>query len=259
MALMLKETNNNYLRNTMKTTISSIKKNIDVSKYLVFAITILMLLFFVSCKPYFLVADFDTRTSNHKSVAILPFEMVFTGVKPDRLTDDDLQIIGEAESKAFMISFYNEVLRSTRGGRKPIRVNVQHFDKTLNILKTNNIDIRSSWKEDSGKLAKMLGVDAVVKTRVEKYRLMSDLTSYGVELGVRILAILSDYKIYPWLPPNLTKSKEIKSSCSLLDAEGVTLWSIAYDFDADWRSPSNEIIDNINRKSAKQFPYRMKK
>jgi len=169
-----------------------------------------------------------------------------------------MQIIAEAESKAFMISFYNEVLRSTRGGKKPIRVDVQHFDKTLSILKANNIDIRSSWKEDPGKLAKMLGVDAVVKARVEKHRLMSDLASYGIDLGVHIIGILSDYKIWFWLPPDLTKSKEIKSSCSLMDKEGATLWSIAYDDEADWRKPANKIIDDINRKSAKRFPYRTK-
>jgi hypothetical protein len=157
-----------------------------------------------------------------------------------------------------MISFYNEVLRSTRSGRKPIRVDVQHYDKTLSILKENNIDIRSSWKEDPAKLAKILGVDAVVKTRIEKHRLMSDLTSYGIDLGVHILGVLSDYKFLFWLPPDLAKSKEVKSSCSLLDKEGSTLWSISYDIDADWRKPANEIIDDINWKSAKRFPYRTK-
>lgn len=220
---------------------------------------LLLLPFLISCKSYFLATDFDTRTANHKTVAVLPFEMIFTGVKPEKLTNEDMQIIEEGESKAFMISFYNEILRSTRGGKKPIRVDVQHFDKTLSILKTNNIDIRSSWKEDPGKLAKILGVDAVIKTRVEKHRLMSDLASYGIDLGTRILGILSDYKIWLWLPPNLAKSKEVKSSSSLLDNGGATLWSIAYDIDADWRSPANEIIDQINRKSAKHFPYRAKK
>ncbi len=234
------------------------KKNIYGAQYVVLAGAVALLTFLSGCKSYFLVADFDTRTANHKTVAILPFEMIFTGVKPEKLTDEDLRIIEDAESKAFMISFYNEVLRSTRSGKKPIRVDVQHFDKTLSILKTNNIDIRSSWSEDPSKLAKMLGVDAVVKARVEKHRLMSDLASYGIDLGIHIIGILSDHSIWFWLPPDLTKSKEIKSSFSLLDKEGATLWSISYDEDADWRRPANEIIDHINRKSAKHFPYRTK-
>jgi len=62
--------------------------------------------------------------------------MIFYRVKPEKLTNEDMQIIKEDESKAFMISFYNEFLRSTSGGKKPIRADVQHFDKTISILKT---------------------------------------------------------------------------------------------------------------------------
>lgn len=221
-------------------------------------VSVTLLLLLASCKSYYVTNDFDTRTANHKTVAILPFEMIFTGTKPEKLTDEDLRIIGEAESKAFMISFYNEVLRSTHGGRNLIRVDVQHFDKTLSILQANNIDMRASWKEDPGELAKLLGVDAVVKARIEKHRLMSDLASYGIDLGMHILGVLSDYSLWFLLPPDLAKSKEIKSTYSLLDEKGTALWSIAYDMDADWSSPANEIIDEINRKSAKHFPYRTK-
>jgi hypothetical protein len=219
---------------------------------------VLLLLILGGCKSYFLATDFDRRTADHKTVAILPFEMIFTGVKPEKLTDEDLYMIGEAESKAFIISFYNEVLRSTRHGKNNIRVDVQHFDKTLSILNANNIDIRSSWNADPSELAKILGVDAVVKSRIEKHRLMSDLASYGIDLGIHILRVLSDSHLWFLLPSDLTKSKEIKSTYSLVNEDGTTLWSIAYDVDADWTKPANEIIDEINRKSAKHFPYRTK-
>jgi len=205
-----------------------------------------------------MAADFDTLTADHQTFAVLPFEMVFTGTKPEKLTEDDVLRIGEAESKAFMVSFYNEVLRSTKGGRKPMRVNVQHYDKTMSILEDNHIDIRSSWKEDPGKLADMLGVDAVVKGRIEKHRLMSDLASYGIDLGIQIISALSNSDLWHWLPMGATTSKEIKTSYSLVNKEGTTLWSIAYEMDADWRQRANEIIDDINRKSVKNFPYRSK-
>lgn len=234
------------------------KKNIHVAQYIAIACVVLLLTILSSCKSYFVAVDFDTRTASYKTVAILPFEMVFTGVKPEKLTDEELQTIAEAESKAFMISFYNEVMRSTHSGRKPIRVDMQHFDKTLSILKSNNIDIHLSWNEDPGKLANMLGVDAVVKARIEKHRLMSDLASYGIDLGIHILGVLSDYNSWFWVPPDLAKSKEIKSSYSLIDREGSTLWSISYDDDADWSQPANKIIDDINKKSAKYFPYHSK-
>lgn len=219
---------------------------------------ILATILMAGCKSYYIVSDFETRTADHMTFAVLPFEMVFTGKPPEKLTQEDISRIGDAESKAFMISFYNEVLRSTRGGKKPMRVNIQHYDKTLGILEANNIDIRSSWNKDPEMIAKLLGVDAVIKGRIEKFRLMSDLASYGIDLGIHIISILSKEHFWWWLPTDVTKSKEIKTSYSLLDDDGSVLWSIAYDVDADWSQTANEIIEGINRRSVRSFPYRVK-
>lgn len=229
---------------------------VDVKHVIAVSATLLLILL-SGCKSYFVAADFDARTANHTTIAILPFEMVFTGVKPEKLTYEDLRTIEEAESKAFMISFYNEVLVSTRRGRKPIRVDVQHFDKTLSTLTANNIDIRTSWNESPGKLANLLGVDAVVKARIEKHRLMSDLASYGIDVGVHIIGVLSHHAF--WFPGDPAKSKEIHTNFSLVDTEGAALWSIAYDINGDWRQAPNKIIDDISRRSAKHFPYRTDK
>ena len=233
-------------------------KRIYSSSNLIFLCVIVLLLFLPGCKTYFIADNFEERTSDHQTFAVLPFEMVFTGKKPEKLTEEDVMVIGDAESKAFMVSFYNEILRSTKGGRKPIRVDVQHYDKTLSILEENGIDIRSSWKEDPGKLADMLGVDAVIKGRIQKHRLMSDLASYGIDLGTHILSRVTNNELLYWLPPGATTTKQIKTNYSLLDNESATLWSIAYDLDADWRQPANEVIEYINRKSVKNFPYRVK-
>jgi hypothetical protein len=226
-------------------------------KTLVNSIILFLLLACIGgCKPYYLASDFNNRTAQHKVAAILPFEMLFTGKKPEKLSDDDVRIIEEAESKAFMISYYNRILASTRNGKKPIRIDIQHYDKTLSILKDNNIDIRSSWKESPDKLAKTLGVDAVVKAHIEKRRLMSDFASYGIDIGRHILGILTDYSAWMFLPSDVTRSKEVKTSYALIDKDGYTLWSIAYDEEADWHQSSNEIIDHVNHKAAKRFPYR---
>jgi hypothetical protein len=210
------------------------------------------------CKSYFRISDFNNRTAEHKTIAILPFEIQFTGKKPKELSESDIRKVEDAESKAFMISFYNEVLESTKRGRKSIRVDIQHYDKTIHRLNEKGLDIRSTWEADPGVLAEMLGVDAVVNGRIEKHRLMSDLASYGIDLGVHIIHVLSDYAVWPWLPADATKSKDVKTNYSLIDSDGIVLWSIAYDVEADWRQTSNEIIDHINHKSAKHFPYRSK-
>ena len=218
---------------------------------------IILLAFFFSCTPYFKSANFDTLTADHTKVAVVPFEMIFTGVKPDQLTEADIFYIEEAESQAFQISFYNEILRSTKRGKKALQVEVQHYQATLKLLEKEGVTIRSSWEYSPQELADLLGVDAVVRARIEKARFMSDLASYGIELSVQVINILTNYQLLPWLPMVSTHNKAITADFSLFEQqEGLVLWSINFDKGADWRQPANEIIDQISRRAAKKFPYR---
>lgn len=232
---------------------------LDMNKYIkLFTIFIFSLLLFC-CTPFFISHDFDIQTAQHKNIAILPFEMHYTGIIPDELMDTALNKIEEAESRAFMSSYYNEVLRSTKSGRKPIRVNIQHFNNTLQILEENDISITESWSMKSEDIATLLKVDAVLRGHIEKNQLITDLESFGIDIGIHILNILTDNALWSWIPSDLTKSKEVLTNYTLLDGtDGATLWSIAYSIDADWRSPANEIIDSVNRRSSKKFPYRIK-
>jgi len=221
---------------------------------------ILIILLSISCStPYYIVSDFDTKTADQKVIAILPFEVIYTGTMPKDMTQEHLIEIEEAESKAFLISFYNEILRSTKGGKNPIRVDIQNYDKTASILKENNISVKDSWQSDPQKLASMLGVDAVVKAHIEKARFMSDLASYGIEVGADLLNFFTNNKSAEWIPGGITISKEVKASYIIVDKQdGTTLWSIAYDIESDWSQKANTIIDGINSKAAKYFPYREK-
>ena len=211
------------------------------------------------CTPYFISNNFEIQTVNHKEIAILPFEMTYTGLIPDEISEEDLILVEEAESIAFMTSYYNEVLRSTRSGKKPIRVNIQHYKNTLQLLDDNGINIFDSWDMKAEDIAEILQVDAVLRGYIEKNQLITDLESFGIDVGIHIINILTNNALWPWIPYKLTKSKEVKTNYSIVDGQdGTTLWSIAYDIDADWKSPANEIIDDVNRRSSRKFPYRIK-
>ncbi|MFC1784476.1 hypothetical protein ACFL0J_02445 [Candidatus Neomarinimicrobiota bacterium] len=216
-------------------------------------------LLLASCTPFFISHDFEIQTAYHRNIAILPFEMHYTGIIPDELDELAISEIEEAESKAFMISYYNEVLRSTRGGKKSIRVNIQHYKDTFQALVENDVSIIESWDMKAQELASLLQVDAVLRGDIEKNQLITDLESLGIDIGLHILNVLTENTLWPWIPYSLTKSKEIKANYSLLNGQdGYTLWSIAYDIEADWRSPAKQIIDDVNRRSSKKFPYRLK-
>jgi len=212
----------------------------------------------VGCTPFFISHDFEIQTAYHKNIAILPFEMNYTGIIPEDLDDVTLAEIEVAESKAFSTSYYNEILRSTKGGKKPISVNIQHYQDTFRILSDNDVSIHDSWDMTGQDLASLLQVDAVLRGQITKNQLITDLESFGIEFGLHILNAVTENVLWPWIPYNLSKSKEIDANYTLINGDdGSTLWSIAYEIEADWRQPADEIIDNVNRRSSRKFPYRI--
>jgi hypothetical protein len=218
------------------------------------------LVFFLlsGCASYFITQNFNSKTASHANIAVLPFEVIYSGRIPVDLSEKDILSIEKVEATAFQISLYNQILRSTKSGRKPINVNVQHYRETQTIMEDAGLTWNEIYSYSPTELASLLNVDAVVKSRVEKERFLTDLESYGMEMGIRLAEIISQSNLYPWLPPFATRAKKIYSDFTLLDKEnGSTLWQFSFEVDADWRSPSNEIVDEITRKAAKRFPYRM--
>lgn len=217
--------------------------------------SMLLLLLLTGCKRYYTVAGFDEKTAEHQTIAVLPFEMIYSGIPPRDLTQEDIERIEAGESRAFQASFFDAILASTRRGKKQLRVDVQHYSKTLSILKDNEIGILDSWDKNPEELADLLGVDAVVKGRIEKTRYMSDLASYGIEVGTQVISILTNNQFLPFIN---NRNKNVRTGYTLINKDdGNALWSIAYEFNADWRSNSNDIVDGINAKSARRFPYRV--
>ncbi len=207
----------------------------------------------------FLAADFDAKTASHKKIAILPVETFLTGKQPKKVTADQIKQIEEAEGKAFQASLYNCLLAKSGAKKKDIKIEIQTIDKTNSLLTAAGIDMRTAWSATSEELCKVLGVDAVVKTKVEKTRYMSDLASYGISLGQDILFALTDYALWPIVPSGMAKTNDIKADCSVINgAEGSLLWRVAVTTSTDWSMPANQIIDDLNRKFARNFPYRKK-
>ncbi|MGI9544374.1 MAG: hypothetical protein ACR2MX_14030 [Cyclobacteriaceae bacterium] len=208
-------------------------------------------------KPYYLSSTFQDKTKDHEVIAILPVEMIFLGVMPEGLSENDILAIEEAESQAFQISLSNEILRSVKGGKRPLSIDFQPYSTTNQILQENGISIREIWRQSPESLASLLQVDAVVKGRIEKYRYMSDLASYGIYVATDVIAILSQGALSPYVPLGLGKTNDILASCALHSGDdGLVLWSMSQERSADWGRPAPVVIDDINRRLARHFPYR---
>ena len=201
---------------------------------------------------------FPDAAQDHRMIAVLPVEMVFTGVVPRGLEAADIERIEEGESLAFQATLYNYLLdRSSTHRRNPIRIAIQPVELTLMRLDQEDLAIRDTWALPAKELAELLGVDAVVRTRVRKTRYLSDLASYGIGVGLHVVHEATNGE-YDWLLPwGMTKTYDVFAEGELLAAEdGALLWKVVVHRATDWTQPANDVVRGITRKLAKKFPYR---
>jgi hypothetical protein len=212
---------------------------------------------FASCSHKNYVSYFDQQTANHKIVAVLPAEMIFSGKQPENLTAEDITRIEETESKNFQYALYNSILRYANSNRYFMRINLQDIARTQSILTEHGLSYHDIWKMDDKELISMLGVDAVVKMSIREQRYMSDAASYGINVGKQIV-----YKtgLGSKLPiPNIpNKTNDIYASCDIV-SNNVTLWNDNYKSSSDWDTPANVVIEHITDNFGRHFPYKQRR
>lgn len=214
------------------------------------------ILFTACSRKHYPVSYFDQKTASHRIIAVLPAEMIFTGTQPKDLSAEAISKIEENESRMFQNYLFNSILRYANDRRYYTAVGVQDISTTEKLLADNNISIRESWKQDDKKLAKLLGVDAVVRMRIQKKRYMSDLASLGVDYGQQVLNQIGNVgKYVPYVP---NKTNDIYASCNVI-SDSQTLWNDDYRGSSNYNVSSERVIDNITDNFGRHFPYRKRR
>jgi hypothetical protein len=237
-----------------------VDKTVAMKKYLpLHAAALFALLLFASCAShkYYTSTYFEQQTARHRIIAILPAEMVYTGTQPKNLSPEDIAKIEETESRTFQNSLYNGILRYANTRKYITTISVQDISTTAKLLEENHISIRSSWAEDDKKLASILGVDAVVRLRVQKKRYMSDLASMGIGVGRQVLSQIGSVANFP-VPYVPNKTNDIYASCNVV-SNNQTLWNDHYQGAANYNYPSEDVINNITDNFGRHFPYRKRR
>lgn len=231
------------------------KKNLPFQNIVILLVVFTVI---VSCaRKNYTAANFEEKTVDHRTVAIVPAEMIFTGKQPKDLTEEDIIRMEEQESKDFQWALYNSILRHANTRKYITTVNFQDIGTTLKKMEENNIDIRKSWKMSDEELAAKLGVDAIIKMRIQKQRYMSDAASYGIDAARRVLGSTGFGSKIP-VPYNASKTNDIYASCNLV-SENQTLWNDHYKRASDWDTPANVIIEGITDNFGRNFPYKKKR
>jgi len=228
------------------------KKNL-----LFYSIIVFFPVLFSCSNKYYTAGNFSEKTENHKVVAILPAEITFSGKQPKNLTPEDIAKAEETESVNFQDALLNGILRHANTKKYITTVNFQDVNTTQKLLEKNNISVRDSWKTDDNELAKLLGVDAVIRMRIQKRRYMSDEASYGVDVAKQVIYKTGVGSKVP-VPGSVGKTYDVYATCDLL-SNNQTLWNDNYKRYADWDTPANVIIEWITDDFGENFPYKQKR
>ncbi|MFL5773331.1 MAG: hypothetical protein ACJ75F_09250 [Flavisolibacter sp.] len=229
---------------------------IKLSNPLILCSAALLLIASCGSHNYYTSSSFEQQTRTHKIIAILPAEMIFTGVPPKNITPDQIAKIEETESTTFQNSLFNGILNHANSKKYTTYISVQDISTTLKLLQENNIGVRQSWKEDDKKLANLLGVDAVVRMRIQKKRYMSDLASMGIDMGTQVLSTISGGRLP--VPYVSSKTNDLYASCNVI-SDGRTLWNDSYRGSTDYNSSSEDLVNNITDLFGRHFPYRKRR
>ncbi len=219
--------------------------------------TILIVAILTSCASNHYVSEsFDQETVDHVSVAVLPFEVVFIGNVPARMTDQDLLDAQIEEGLTYQASLHHEILQSSVSRRKPVSVDLQDYRSTRARLKKHDISVEQSWEMAPDELAQLLGVDAVVAGSVRTRHLLTNGQSFGIDLARRVINALPSDNV-PFIGSDAANTAEIVVRYGIVDGEdGSILWSFSCPAEADWQQKPEEAIANLNRRAARKFPYR---
>ena len=216
-------------------------------------LTAAIFLICTSCSRNHVPSMAEEKTASHKSVAVLPVEMIMTGTRPKNLTDEDIRKIEETESKTFQQFLHDNILRNGNTDRYMLMVTVQNYINTINLLNENNISIRNSWFKTDDELCRILNVDAVIRMKVQEKKYMSDHASMGIDYGRQVIGAVFKKNVYV---PN--KTNDILASCSII-SKGETLWNDNYKSSSDWDTQPEYVINNITRNFASRLPYRKRR
>lgn len=236
-----------------------------------FKIVLFVITFCVSCKSsnreY---AGFKHATKNHKTIAVLPVDLLMEGKQPKRLNKEQIEKLQLAQGLALQQILQKEMLDKIQLRKRP-SVSIVDLDKVNRKINENGITFANINNTDAEILAKMVNVDAVIKTKIISTRYLSNVASYGIDLGTDILEVLKKFysiKNVATAPAlnkveipndenqNLTRTNHIVVSIKIIDAkDGTVLWNEIKDFNTQWNRSFDEGMKKAIHEAIAKLPY----
>ncbi len=222
-----------------------------MKNYCIFTVLIILTLSQMSCSnSFYSRSEYRAGPLDNMHIAILPYDVVTTGRIPQGVSDEDIEYIETAESKAFQTSLHNQIVRRL-DNRNNFSTIIQHHSETNSLLKKEGYTLREASTIPATDLAEILGVDVVIKSTVYKTQYLTDLESFGIQLAANVLRVFSNY--YWWWGD--TRTGDVRISSTAVDTkDGSSIWSASRNRATYWNRNTYDTIERINYRISKRMP-----
>ena len=201
-------------------------------------------------------ADFNNQVANHRTVAILPFQIRQTGHVGKNESVDAIKATNEKWAYVFQESLLSYSLRHTSKNRKGQMISFQGAQRTNAILNELGLSVDAMYSKKPEELAQLLGVDAVIMTTLEKDKNFSDGVAYGLKAGSVLLNAVSKSATVG-APLNGINAADVNLNSYLYDAkDGKLLWKTFRQGGTDLPTNTDDLVEFYSNWIAKKLPYR---
>lgn len=220
-------------------------------KFYILALSLIM----VSCGGNrYITSAYPDLAPEHQAIAVLPFENVFTGRQSDKLNDEDLQIQLESEAYAFQLSLYHQIINQSRGSNG-IQMKILDLKKTNKLLSEKYANYDEIMQATNEEICQALNVDAVVRVVVHKDQFFSTGEKLGIDLARDILS--SNSIGIPLGVFGAGNKDNVQIYATIVDGPNeVAVWSLDEKCQITWSNDADQIVETINYKISRNFPYR---
>lgn len=207
----------------------------------------------IGCATSPKLSQFEKNKSQIEKVAVLPFEIIFTGKIPKKTNEEMLEVIKSEESIAYQSSF-SKILALQNSGKN---LSIQATQKTLDILESKDISIKESWRMHPQLLAEILEVDAVVKSRIKR---KVELPNQKAQRRNTLIRVLNMSGVFSGSPVPLPQSNDpnaqnIKVDYVLVESrKGDILWKKSILWNGNKNIALAQKADLVNQNSYFIFP-----
>jgi hypothetical protein len=177
------------------------------------------------------------------------------GRQADVKNPDKLAQQLEDEAYIFQTSLYHQILRRSRNKEKDIQIKVLDLQKTNQLLESQYPTYEDIVAAPANEIAKLLGVDAIVRVTVYKNQFFSTGERVGIEIASQVL-INTGVGAILGLGRDLNQD-EVEVFASIIDGSKETaIWSLDERCRIEWSRNADDIVGDINNKISRKFPYR---